>query len=1549
MVETAGIRTFRVFLSSTFSDFQAERNSLHEKVFPRLRELCNSYGTQFQVVDLRWGITDAMANNQKTLETCLREIERCQQLTPKPNFLAMVGERYGWTPPPAQIPANEFETILDKSSPREQTLLKQWYKKDLNMLHTREGEKTNGCAIYELLPRTGKYLDWETWQPVETKLREILLQGAKKLVLPEDQFLKYYASATHQEIVKGALEQKESASHVQCFIRELAKIGSEEDKETYYELAPEKTRLLTKLKKTLQSCLPSENIHTFRPDFSKEEQKEDYLEAFCSAVYTQLRKQILDELAALEEVDEVTAECRQHEQFAQERAAVFVGRKKIVEQLVDYLTNPSQRQVLFVSGSTGTGKSAVLAYLIKEILAKKRTNIDEKRIHLLYRFLGTTKNSSDSSNFLRSLLQQLRKLNKIDLFSEKTYVSQLKLAESFKRSLQELPDDESFVFIIDALDQLIPEDKGRSTNWLPAKLPTNVKIICSYSTDAPDICSAVNRRINVTTLSLQQFTLEEAEEALTLLLEKAKRQLQPDQKDYLLNQFRKVGTPLYLKLAFDASLQWSSYNKDYSLVPTTKGLIKQLFNRLERTHGKPTIQKILSYLVSARFGLSETEILDLLSFDKSYFRDYYLQQIYHPLPEPRVPPIVWSLVYADLEQYLTVQGVANYPLITFFHRGFEEVIEKVYLASQSEKTTYHTILKDYFADQEIWLQSEKKREPNNRKLTEEIFQLFQNNEIQAIHDLLTDLDYLEAKSTAGMYFDLVKEFNQLITLNLSLSKVQKRKNVDILSYNQSRFVQAFLQFILNQGHVLVNYPQLLHQQALNQPDSSPVYQIAYNQLETENKPQIWIQWLNKPQIRDPCLRTLEGHNDWIYACAFSPDGTKILSGSRDSSLKLWDAQTGEELRTLEGHTREVVACAFSLDSTKILSISRYGAYKLWDASTGEELLDTDLGSVCSCAFSPDSTRILSASKDGSLKIWDATTGEELQEFEGHTTSIEIPSIPQMSPTAITPQSKSKISPPKSYNPVSACAFSPDGTKVISGAKDGTLKLWNVQTGEELRTLKGHTSNITACTFSKDGTKVLSTSSKIFGNESILKIWNVKTGEELGTIEGHNGSITACVFSLEDSKILSASSDKTLKLWDAQTGEELRTLEGHAEEVYACTFSPDGSQILSASRDRTLKLWDSATEEEQRALLKGHTHQVEDCVFSPNGSHILTASRDGTLKLWDATTGRERRTLKGHTSSVFACAFSPDGSKVLSGSSDKTLRLWNVQTGEELQTFEGHSDGVYTCTFSPDGSQILSASDNGIIRLLDVQTGEEHRTMKGHMDSVRACAFSPDGSQILSASRNEAKLWDVQTGEELQSFKGHTNDVSTCTISPDGTKILTASIDNTLKIWDTNTGTELRILTGHSSGVNTAKFSLDGTKVVSGSWDKTLKIWDINNGEELGTFVGLASIATVAWGNKHTIIAGEITGNVYVLEVHGLKSDPLFITLKYLYNIDEGQWERIPSMICPVCGYYMKITEDVLEELNIKDIQTLLGKKMNCPQCATPLQVNPFVIDRRIKN
>lgn len=231
-------RTFRVFVSSTFEDLKAERDALQRDVFPKLRALCEQHGARFQAIDLRWGVREEASFDQKTMEICLAEIGRCQKTGIKPNFIVLLGDRYGWCPVPAMVDKDEFDAVLCGVADREeQTFVRGWYELDYNAVPPQ----------YVLRPRKEVYRGWREWEPIERRLHDALCSGAAVAALTTASRFKYEAAATHQEILQGLGESWEDRKHVYAYFREQH--GPADPNE--------------RLKQYLKETLPASNILSF--------------------------------------------------------------------------------------------------------------------------------------------------------------------------------------------------------------------------------------------------------------------------------------------------------------------------------------------------------------------------------------------------------------------------------------------------------------------------------------------------------------------------------------------------------------------------------------------------------------------------------------------------------------------------------------------------------------------------------------------------------------------------------------------------------------------------------------------------------------------------------------------------------------------------------------------------------------------------------------------------------------------------------------------------------------------------------------------------------------------------------------------------------------------------------------------------------------------------------------------------------------------------------------------------------------------------------------
>ncbi|NET02667.1 MAG: TIR domain-containing protein [Sphaerospermopsis sp. SIO1G1] len=416
--------------------------------------------------------------------------------------------------------------------------------------------------------------------------------------------------------------------------------------------------------------------------------------------------------------------------------------------------------------------------------------------------------------------------------------------------------------------------------------------------------------------------------------------------------------------------------------------------------------------------------------------------------------------------------------------------------------------------------------------------------------------------------------------------------------------------------------------------------------------------------------------------------------------------------------------------------------------------------------------------------------------------------------------------------VISVSYSPDGKTLASGSRDKTIKLWDIETGKQIRTLIGHNSYVNSISYSPDG-KTLASGS--FDNTIIL--WDVKTGKQILTLIGHNSTVNSISYSPDGKRLASGSGDNTIILWDVKTGKQIRTLNEDYLWIYSVSYSPDGKTLASGSFDNTIKLWDVETGKEIRTF-SGHNSSVNSVSFSPDGKTLASGSFDNTIKLWDVETGKEIRIFSGHNSSVNSISYSPDGKTLASGSFDNTIKLWDVKTGNQICSLIEHSSSVYSVSYSPDGKTLASGSRDKTIKLWDIETGKQVCSLIEHSSSVNSVSYSPDGKTLASGSDDKTmKLWDMETGNQIHTFNGHYSTVYSVSFSPDGKTLASGSEDNTIKLWDVETGNQIHILNGHDFSVYSVSFSPDGKTLASGSEDNTIKLWDVETGNQIHTLNG----------------------------------------------------------------------------------------------------------------
>ncbi|WP_437932444.1 pentapeptide repeat-containing protein [Sorangium sp. So ce291] len=416
--------------------------------------------------------------------------------------------------------------------------------------------------------------------------------------------------------------------------------------------------------------------------------------------------------------------------------------------------------------------------------------------------------------------------------------------------------------------------------------------------------------------------------------------------------------------------------------------------------------------------------------------------------------------------------------------------------------------------------------------------------------------------------------------------------------------------------------------------------------------------------------------------------------------------------------------------------------------------------------------------------------------------------------------------------VRSIAFSPDGRILASGARDRTLRLWELSSGQAWHVLRYHEGTVRSVAFGPDGSFLVSGS-----RDRTIRVWDVRSGVQLQQLRGHESWITGVAISRDGRLIASSSHDQTVRLWDLQSGQMVRVLQEHqGGPVTSVAFSPDGHVVASGTEDRTVVLFAVASGQVLR-VLHGHTGAVNAIAFSPGGQILASGAEDATVRLWDMSMGQMLRVLQGHRNSVTCVAFSPDGRTVASGSEDRTLRVWEAASGQSLLAPQGHHAMVMSIAFSPDGNRLALGTSDRIVQLWDVVSGTAMQLLKGNREPVRSVAFSPDGKALASGGDDGSiRIWEAASGQALLAIPDRNNRVRGIAFSPDGGALASASSDGIIRLWDLKSGSS-RFLEGHESFLTSVSYSLDGATLASAAHDRTVRLWRARSGRALHVMRG----------------------------------------------------------------------------------------------------------------
>jgi eukaryotic-like serine/threonine-protein kinase len=551
------------------------------------------------------------------------------------------------------------------------------------------------------------------------------------------------------------------------------------------------------------------------------------------------------------------------------------------------------------------------------------------------------------------------------------------------------------------------------------------------------------------------------------------------------------------------------------------------------------------------------------------------------------------------------------------------------------------------------------------------------------------------------------------------------------------------------------------------------------------------------------------------------------------------------------HTDEVWNLDFSPDGKLLTTVSNDNFVRTWDIEKGETMLpNIKLKGAWKCAYFPDSKQVAVAASSASnpfVKVFEVETGKEILTLSGHTKRIR------------------------------AIDVSPDGKKIATGSLDGTVRIWNAETGEELHKTDfaiKEDREINDVSFSKTGDKLavtgfetlsvidtenyqqINTDLVQFADKNVfLTGWKVafspleKTlvvGNYFGEVifldsdklsiikvlRHHQVNVKSLAYSLDGKILATASWDRTVKFVDVQSGEVVNELKGHFAGIHELAYSPDGKSLATASGDFNVNLWNAEQVSKSNAIAFENSNRA----FTTDGKTAIGwDATSGEVSNYDLVNKQKIWSNKGRKN-VYALDVSTAANQIVFGERDGFITTVNLLNSNELRRVRLSEKSIYSIKYSVDGKRIFAVFEDGFIKAVDSANLTEIFAVKAHEGITKTLSVSPDGKYLASGSTDKlVKIFDTNTGKEIYLFKENLKPLYNVGFSADSSLLVGVGADDTARIWRISDGKLLQELTGMSAGIFAAEFSPDGKRLATASDVGIIRFWDIDSGRQVLAF------------------------------------------------------------------------------------------------------------------
>ncbi|XP_045051723.2 NACHT domain- and WD repeat-containing protein 1 isoform X7 [Desmodus rotundus] len=1425
-----------IFISSTVSDMDAEREALQSTAYPEVQTFCQKHGLMFEVVDLRWGIQHTEATDHMTTDLCLEEVDRCRKTSLGPAFVALLGDQYGPCPVPTLIEEKEWEALKAQltSRPGDLELVAHHFQRDKNAVP----------PIYVLqAPGTR-----ETQGPEEATLTSVLRCGAQEArrlgLITQEQWHRYHRSAIEWEIERGLLSLTDGDQGATVFLREIQDLNKHILEDCALKMVDrladgcldtDAQNLLSSLKGRIADMQPGVLKAHHLPwsrDLVNPKNKSHarYLKELGEQFVARANHQVLERLRELEagrqELAWLYQEIRHHLGLSAEATRTFCGHQELLAQVGQRLrqndSHPHTPLVLF--GPPGIGKTALMCKLAEQmpgLLGRKTVTV--------LRLLGTSQMSCDAHSLLQGICFQVCLAYGLPLPPSQVLEAHSRVVHFFHTLLHTVSSRnfESLVILLDSVDDVDSIHRARRVPWLPPKCPPRVHLILSACSGQRGVLDTVRQTLMdpESYWEVKPLSSSQGQEMIQLLLAASGRTLSPGQRDLLWASLPDCGHPGQLRLAFEEARKWASFTVPTPLASTATEVMHQLCARLEQTHGGPLVSRVLGYIVSSRHGLSEAELKDVLSVD-----DEVLQAAYQAWTPPsrellRFPPLLWVRLRRDLGNCLARRPMDGFTLLAIAHRQLVEVIRERYLLG-SEKAKRHGMLADFFLG--TWSQGTKKLitlplvgkplnldrkvapQPlwfsdtvaNLRKLKELPHHLLHSGRIEELkQEVLGSMDWISCRGVSGGIESLLDDFD-LYAPHVGCPEVGLVREALQLCRPAVEFRGMERSILCTEILARLHFFATSHPALVGQ-----LCQQAQNWFRVCPHPVLVPLggFLQPPG--GPLQVTLTGCHKGITAMAWSLEEKLLVVGSQDGIVTVWDMEEQQVIHILTGHTREIRCVEVFAKGTRAISASKDRTLRLWDLLSGREKFTIwDGGSK-----EPTESQVRSLHVDEAKKIVYAASSSKVSAWNLETAEL----VFQVLGDASGPWLCTAVL----------------GAVLLTVSEGCVVSLWGSATGrvqgkQHLSSIKEETPTC-GVAVQKSGWMVVGFSK---GSISLVS----SEGDSL--LEKLPEAVGFLVVS-EDESLLATGFGRSVRIFlaDSQGFRRLISTDlEHEDTVEMAVFGPENNLIVTGSRDALIQVWSLSEQGTLLDILEGVRAPVS--LLARCGALVASASQQSSsFNVWDLTYTQKPRASAPFLDRTGLTAVSHQGSYIYFPKiGDKSkVTIWDLAEGEEQDALDT-SNEVRCLEVAEQAKLLFTGLVSGIVLVFPLNSRQDVMCIPPPeaRKAVNCMALSKGEEHLAIAYDSIVLVFDINPGDPCPVIDGPTYTfytqlpvtISSVAILADY-RVIYGMTKGDLFLYEC-VNSKVFPLEAHGSRVTCVEVSHKEQLAVSGSEDALLCLWDL---------------------------------------------------------------------------------------------------------------------------